>query len=128
MKKNLFKKLVLGLGSVTIILSAILCVHIYQVTHSKITDPNAIALARIDFNQPFTQEDATKFGTWLNKQTGVQRAAFNSQYQNAVFAYYPVKVNASQLVQNFCNQFNVNAKRYLPSKKEMMKGCPVAMN
>lgn len=128
MKKSLLKKVLLGLAGTTMILTAILCVHIYQVTHKKITDPNAIALARIDFSQKFSKEDATKFYAWFNEQNGVNRVAFNTENQNAVLAYYPVKADATKLVESFCKQFNINAKRYMPSKQEMMQGCPVAAN
>lgn len=128
MKKSLLKKVLFGLAGTTMILAVILCVHIYQVTHKKITDPNAIALARIDFGQTFSKEDATKFYVWFNKQNGVNRVAFNTENQNAVLAYYPVKADATKLVESFCKQFNINAKRYMPSKQEMMQGCPVAAN
>lgn len=126
MKNTRYKKILLSLAGVITVLAIVLCVHIYQVTHKKITDPNAIALARIDFTQSFSKEDATKFYAWFIKQNGVNRVAFNTENQNAVLAYYPLKVDATKLTETFCRQFNVNAKRYVPSKQEMMQGCPVA--
>lgn len=128
MKKSLLKKVLITLASVIGLFVIILSVHIYQVTHKKITDPNAIALARIDFNQSFTQEQAADFSNWFNTQNGINRSVFNVEYKNAVIAYYPVKTNATEVIATFCKKFNVDAKRYLPSKQEMMKGCPVAMN
>lgn len=128
MKKSILKKVLLSLAGVTMLMAIVLCVHIYQVTHKKITDPNAIALARIDFIQSFSKEDAAKFYTWFSQQNGVNRVAFNAENKNAVLAYYPVKADATKLTETFCKQFNVTAKRYVPSKQEMMQGCPVAAN
>lgn len=128
MKNKLFKQILWVSGGLFVILGTVLYVHIYQVTHRKITDPNAVAMARMDFGQDFTQQDATNYTLWFVKQKGVQNVVFNPQYRNAVFTFYPVRVNATDLVNSFCHNFSVNAKRFVPSKAEMMKGCPVATN
>lgn len=128
MKSKLFKRILWASGGLILMLGAILSIHIYQVTHRKITDPNAIAMARIDFQQDFTRQDAVNYTQWFVKQSGVQNIVFNPEYKNAVFTFYPVRTNATQLVNNFSMLFKVKAKRFIPSKEEMMKGCPVASN
>lgn len=128
MKKKLLKKILIAAGSVFLLLSVVLVIHIYQVTRPKVLDANAIAMARIDFKQDISQEDAAIITTWFNKQTGVQRFTCNTQNRNAVFTFFPAKMDASKTVETFVKELHYNAVRYMPSKDDMMKGCPVASN
>lgn len=128
MKISLFKKVLLAAAAVLVIGGAVLGVHIYQVTKLKPMDPNAIALARIDFKGPISEEAASQCYTWFVAQPGVNRIQLNRQYQNAVLAYYPTRLNATNLIDSFIHVFKVDAARFQPSKAEMMKGCPVAFN
>ena len=125
MTKKLIKKILLITGSALLVSTVVLAVHIYKVTHKKVTDPFAIALARVDFKQKFTTQDAAKFSAWFAQQKGIYKTNFTPQNSNGVIAYYPTQTNPNNLIQNFLKTFKVNANRYLPSKAEMMQGCPV---
>lgn len=128
MKLTMMKKILLSAIGVLVVAGAVLGVHIYQVTKLKPADPNAIAIARIDFKKPITAENASMYYTWFKAQKGINRIQFNTESNNAVLAFYPSQVNATQLVDSFIKTFHVEANRYLPSKQELMQGCPVAFN
>ena len=87
---------------------------------------NTIAMARIDFKQNINQADADKITSWLYSQQGVQHVLCNQQTKIAVFSFYPAKVNADKITGNLSSALHYNAVRYMPSEKDMMKGCPVA--
>ncbi len=126
MKKKIFKRILIAIGSVTLVYAAVLAFHIYKVTRPKIADASTYAMARIDFKQTITKEDATKISTWFSKQNGVSQFKCNPENGNAVFTFYPVKTNATKLVETFANELHYKAVRFVPTKEEMMKGCPVA--
>jgi len=44
----------------------------------------------------------------------------------AVFSFYPAKISADKLVENLATTLHYKAVRYMPSEKDMMKGCPAA--
>ena len=60
-------------------------------------------------------------------QQGIDHVLCNPAMKNIVFTFRPVQANANEIVNNFKSTFNLtNAVRYLPSKKELKGGCPVA--
>ena len=127
MKKKIFKRILIAIGSVTLVYAAVLAFHIYKVTRPKVADATTYAMARIDFKQNITKEDATKISTWFSKQNGVSQFKCYPENNNAVFTFYPVKTNATKLVETFVKELHYNAVRFMPTKEEMMKGCPVAV-
>ena len=124
-KKNL-KRILVTIGSVILVFAAVLSVHIYQVTRPRVANESTISMCRIDFKQPITKEDATKISTWFSKKNGVIQFKCYPENKNAVFTFYPIKTNATALVETFSKELHYNAIRFMPSKEEMMKGCPVA--
>lgn len=122
--KKTLKKTLLITFSVLTFLFAVLCVHIYVMMKPKPASPTTVALARIDFKQPINGDDANKISSWLYNQKGVQHVLCNSQTRIAVFSFYPAKVNASTIASNLATSLHYNAVRYMPSKEEMMQGCP----
>lgn len=125
MSKKLLKKIAVIAGTILVLLTIVTVVHVYKVTHKKVTDPFAIALARIDFKQNFNKEEAAKFKMWFAEQTGIHKSDFMPETNIGVIAYYPTKADPNNLIQNFLKTFKLQANRYMPSKEEMMKGCPV---
>jgi hypothetical protein len=128
MNKKILKRIALGAGSVLLILTTVLAVHIYQVTRPGKIDATTYAMARIDFKQYITAEDAAKITNWFMQQNGISQFKCSPENKNAIFTFYPAKANATALVEKFSKELNYNAVRFLPSKDEMMKGCPVAKN
>lgn len=122
-KKTLLKTVLIGL-SVLFFLFAVLCVHIYIMMKPKPASPTTVALARIDFKQTINNDDANKISSWLYNQKGVQHVLCNPQSRIAVFSFYPAKVNATAIASNLSSSLHYSAVRYVPSKEEMMKGCP----
>jgi hypothetical protein len=125
MKTKRLKKIALICGAMLVLLTTVLLVHIYKVTNKKITDPTAIALARVDFKEKFNKSDAVKFNIWFAKQPGIYKTNFTPENSNGIIAYYPTKANPNNLIHQFLKTFKLQANRYLPSKAEMMQGCPV---
>lgn len=125
MNKKLLKRITAVVGLTLALFTIVLVIHIYKVTNKKITDPQAIALARIDFKQQFSEQEAFKFKSWFAQQPGIYKASFTPENNNGIIAYYPTKANPNNLIQNFLKTFKLQANRYMPSKEDMMKGCPV---
>ena len=125
MTKKLIKKLIIGGASILLFLSVVLVVHIYKATHKKITDPFAIALARVDFKTRFNAQEAAKFSAWFAQQKGIYKTNFTPENSNGIIAYYPTITNPNNLIETFVQTFKLQANRYTPSKADMMKGCPV---
>ena len=125
MKTGVLKKGLLAVGSVFLLLTIVIGLHIYMVTH-KPMDPNTVAMARIDFKQEINKDDADKITSWLAVQPGVSRVLVNEQTNIAVFTFHPAQVQADKVVNDFKNHFDYKAVRYVPSESEMKGGCPVA--
>jgi len=127
MKKKIFKRILLATGGLLVILSTVLAIHIYKVTRPGKADDTTVSMARIDFKQDISSEDAAKITNWFMQQKGISQFKCSPENKNAVFTFYPVKVNATAIVETFSKELHYNATRFLPSKSDMMKGCPVAV-
>jgi len=126
MKKRLLKKILLTTGSVFLLLVVVLCIHIYMVTRPKAPDAHTRAMARIDFKQDISKEDANKITTWMYQQKGVDHVVYNPVSKILVFTFAPVNTTADQIVNNMRSSLNYNAVRFVPSEKDLKSGCPVA--
>lgn len=126
MKKGLLKKILLTTGSVFLLLVGVLCVHIYMVTRPKAPDMHTRAMARVDFKQEMTANDANKITAWMYQQKGVDHVLYNPASKILVFTFSPLTTTADEIVNNMKTSLNYNAVRYIPSEKEMSSGCPVA--
>ena len=54
----------------------------------------------------------------------MQHVLCNQKTDIAVFTFYPAKVSADKLTSSLSSSLNYKAIRYMPTKEEMMKGCP----
>lgn len=124
MNRKMIKKILVGAASVCTLLVVVLCIHIYIVTRPKPADPKALAMARIDFKQDITQDDADKITTWLYQQKGVDHVLCNAATNIAVFTFHPALVKADDIVSNFKTATDYKASRFVPSAEDMQKGCP----
>lgn len=125
MKKRTVLKVV-GIGlSVLLFLSIILAVHIYMVTRPEAATNKTVAMARLDFKQNIQQADADKITAWLYQQQGIDHVLCNSQSSIAVFTFHPVKANADNIVESLRSTLHYKVDRFMPSKEDMKKGCPV---
>jgi len=128
MKTKTAKKIFIVSASVLLLLAAVLSVHIYLVTRPKAPDANTRIMARVDIKQDISQEEADRIRYWFAHEKGIDNVMCNTINHNIVFTYFPVKNNASQIVQNFRSNFNISVQQYIPTEQEMMAGCPVASN
>lgn len=128
MKTKTVKKILIGSASLFLILVAVLSVHIYLVTRPKAPDASTRVMARVDIKQDISQEEADRIRYWFAHQKGIDNVMCNTANHNIVFTYFPIKNNASQIVQDFKANFNIKAQQYIPTEQEMMAGCPVASN
>lgn len=82
-------------------------------------------MARIDLHQPIDQADAAKIKAWLLQQKGVDRVLVSPRWSTAVFTFTPL-ANVNGIVQDFKAILPYrNAVRYLPTKEQAKRGCPV---
>ena len=128
MNNKLLKKLAIIAGSTLAVLTIVLVVHIYMVTRPKAPDATTIAMARIDIKDDISEADANEITSWMYQQKGVEHVLCNPETNIIVFTFFPAKVKADDLAQQFKSNFKLNAVRFLPSEAEMRKGCPVAVN
>lgn len=112
-------------GSIVALLAIVLCVHIYQVTRPPVANESTLSMARIDFKQDLDKEDSVKITTWLYKQQGVEHVYCNTETKTAVFSFYPVKTNATELTKSLAMNLDYRAERFMPSAAAMKGGCPV---
>jgi hypothetical protein len=125
MKRKVIIRILQVTGAVVLILAAVLSIHIYQVTRPPKADATTVSLARIDFKQDLNKEDSVKITSWLYKQQGVEHVYCNLDSKTAVFSFYPVKVNATDVATSLAMNLNYKAARYIPSAEAMKGGCPV---
>lgn len=128
MAKTFIKKLAIGAGATLLLLTGILCVHIYIVTHPGPPDAHMRTMARFDFKQNISDEDAAKITEWLYMQQGVDHVLCNTASKIAVFTFHPAQTNANEVLRHFHERFACNVERFLPNEADMKKGCPVAAN
>lgn len=120
---------ILRIGAITLsVLVVVLFVHIYWVTRPQKIDVNSIAMARIDFKTPLTDQQGAAITEWLYAQKGVSHVLCNTKTRIAVFTFYPAQINATQLTAQLSKSMALPASRYLPSSEEMASGCPVLPN
>ena len=122
-RKKIRKTIIISLSVLTF-LFAVLCIHIYVMMKPIPASATTLAMARIDFKQDINQADANKITSWLYNQQGVQHVLCNQKTNMAVFTFYPAKVSADKLAGSLSSSLNYKAIRYMPTKEEMMKGCP----
>lgn len=124
MKTDMIKKALILTGAVMLLAAAALPIHIYWVSRPH-ADEHTIAMARIDFKQDITTQDAGKITAWLSQQPGVEHVVCNPACETAVFTFYPVRVSATKLVADLSTDLHYKAQRFVPSAEDMKRGCPV---
>lgn len=125
-KKNLVKRALKYAALTLLFLFVILVIHIVVVTRPRV-DRTTRVMARIDIHQSMTKSDADKTTAWLYQQNGVDHALCNPSTQIAIFTFSPIKANADNIAAKFREYLHYpNARRYVPTEKEMQGGCPVA--
>jgi hypothetical protein len=120
----MLKKILIGTGITLVVLIVTLIVHIYLVTRP---DPNQpmMALARIDFEQDISPEDAKLIQSWLVKQEGVGNALCNPETEIAVFSFDNNSVKADAIIASFFAATDFKGARYLPNPENLANGCPI---
>lgn len=123
--KLTWKKLLISAGVLLLAATTVLAVHIYQVTRPQITDAERIVMARVDFQQDISPDDANKITEWLYANKGVHHVLCNAETNIAVFTFYPAQTDANNIIADLKKVGNYKAERYLPSATAMKSGCPV---
>ncbi len=124
-RKVSLKKVAVVTGAISVLLVAILIAHIYAVTRPKSDNQNRRVMARIDFKEDISADDANKIATWLYKQKGVDHVLCNPDSDIAVFTFSSAANNADYIVDQFVSVTGYKAARFMPDKEAMMSGCPV---
>jgi len=128
MKTHILKKILTGAGGTLLLLLAVLCIHIYLVTRPKAPDARTRIMARADFKQDITSQDADRISYWLYTQKGVDHVLCNADGNLVVFTFAPVQTNAGTIISRMNAALPYKAMRYVPDEEAMKKGCPVTAN
>jgi hypothetical protein len=128
MKRSILKKILFITAFVTLLLIAILSIHIYIVTRPQAPDAYTIAMSRIDIKQPITKSDADNITSWLYQQKGINHVLVNVQTGIVVFTFYPIKTSSQEVYNHFASNFSYKAERFVPTAEQLNSGCPVANN
>jgi hypothetical protein len=128
MKGKLIKKVTISSGIIFLLLVTVLGVHIYIVTRPHPIDPRAVAMARIDIKQPIDKTDADKIVSYLDAQSGVSHVLVNPKTDIVVFSFFPARVSADQIVQNFKAAMDYKAERFVPTKSQLSGACPMGFS
>jgi hypothetical protein len=126
MTKKTFKKIAKWTGSIMLLLTVVLCVHIYIVTRPKAIDPHTRAMARIDFKQALTSTDSVKITNWLYQQKGIDHVLCNPKNDIVVFTFFPAQTTANTIVNDFKSSNNYLAERFVPTEAAIASGCPMS--
>ena len=126
MQKRTWKRIALAVLGVFVLGVVVLAIHIYVVTRPRV-DADTRVMVRIDLRQDIGQADADRITAWLYQQRGVDHVLVNPQSDIAIFTFAPVVNDANRIVGDFRAQTSYKqARRYMPTEKEMQGGCPVA--
>ena len=125
MKRQAVKRTIVVAGGIVLLLGVVLCAHVYAVTHKAPTGTQRM-MARVDFKQDISTADAAHITKSLYAQAGVDHVLCNDAANIAVFTFSPGINTADNIVNTLVSKTGYKAQRYMPSKKEMMSGCPVS--
>lgn len=128
MSRKALKRLLLTATITFVVLTGVLAVHLYIVTTPKAPDAGTRIMARVDFTNALTQDNANAITAWLYQQKGIDHALVNPASRIAIFTYFPVKTSADSIVSHLKTAFPFKAERIVPTEADMQAGCPVASN
>src|ERR1700753_1236854 len=106
MKSKTIKKIAIWSVSTLLFLTVVLMVHIWWMVRPR-ADASTIVMARVDVQQPLSQDEAGKINTWMYHQKGVQHVLVNPDTRIVVFTFYPVKASGNDIVKNLKAEFNL---------------------
>ena len=127
MKNKIFKKIMLGVLSITLIFVAVLFVHIYMVSNKHQVNPNERQLSRIDFKQNINASEASKISAFVRSLPGVDATFFNAQDGILVYTYQLNKQNSMHVFAKLMAFGHYKAERYVVSADAAKSGCPAGM-
>lgn len=126
MKKGKYFKLFVWSGTIILVLSAVLVIHIYLVTRiNKNQDERVRQLSRIDFKQNIEAEEANKIRAFVNGLDGVENSYFNLDNDVLVYSYLVGKQNSFNVYNKLIAFGNYKANRYVVSETTAKSGCPI---
>ena len=95
--KKILIRIALGVVAVLVILTAVLAVHIYQVTRPSGNTHVNWQMARVDFNTSLDSSEAKTIRGYFYQMPEVEQAYVNAKQGNVVYAYKPGTLNEDKV-------------------------------
>lgn len=128
MKKKLIIRSTIALAATVCILTSVLGIHVYQVTHKpKPTEP-IVQLSRIDFLQPIDSAEALRLRYKVAAMKGIQSTYFNHSANILVYTYLVDQQSSLAVYETLMQSGTYKAKRYIVNQSDLANGCPIAGN
>ncbi len=120
------KRTLIGVAAIALLLVGTLAVHIYMVVDAKPKSTGAnLQLGKIDFASPIDSTTHAKASKAIYSIEGINRAYFNKEQGNLVFAYMNDGTLSHQKVYDqFMAKGDFNATLFRPSAEQLAASCP----
>ena len=125
MKKKWIIRSLIVLGSILLLLTTVLFVHIYMVTRPKGETHQNWQLSRIDFNNSLNDNEAAIAKKAIMEIEGVQHAYINKDHGTLVYAIETGSKPTSEVYAAFMQKGDFEAKPYVLKNGSNVEGCPV---
>jgi hypothetical protein len=119
------KRIGLALVITVVLMTGVLAIHIYQVTHRPRGGVDGWQMARIDFDKTVDSTDMRVFRQALHQQNAVFHSYANIQAGTIAFAFDPTAIGATDLCKATIKETGIPATLLQVTGDEAAKGCPV---
>jgi len=128
MKKKIILRLGIGLFAVITILSTVLFLHIYDLTHKPKSDYEARAIGRIDFKQELSENEFLDIRNQIVTVKGIENANYITSSKMLVYTYNSNKISNQTIYQIVKTYSAHQSELYVPTENETSMGCPAIGN
>jgi hypothetical protein len=127
-RRKRLKRFLWIFASLSLLLFAVLVVHIYSVTKPVKYDNNDLQLSRIDFKEDIDSIEAAKIRSFVASLPGVQNAMFNTQDNILVYGYSLGKQTSTEVYNQLIKFGHYKAEKFVVSAEQLNSGCPMGKN
>lgn len=131
MRKKIIVRILAGVTGLTLVLFAVLCVHLYGIAKKRDSEKGGLTqLSRIDFKEPIDSSDALKVKNFVGSMPEVKGTYFNIPAGLLVYGYTPGSLKTEEVYNKVMNytDHKYKAERFIVSAAQMKQGCPAGMD
>ncbi len=123
--KRWAKRIGFSLIAILLILTAVLAVHIYQVTNRPKGGVDGWQLARIDFKETLDSNQVAQVRNTVHQLSGIKHSFYNTKDDILVYAFDPKEQQSALVYEVVKKETGLKAERFIVSDADMANGCPV---